>query len=846
MSGRYPSTKLGRSVGFESRTLELPIAITLERSADVLAYFDQAPVITIRTRRRDGRRQSWTHRTDFLAVYRNGRTVLVEGKRLAAIAAKNEAFPDYYVAEDGRWRCPPAEEGAREFGIEYEVWTEEQFPSMELRNILFLDGYLKGNSKAFDGDIARLQDYLTSRGAVTLDAAVCDLEGEVSVDAIYAAIARGAVACDLRAAPLSHQSQCRVFRDESTLTAFTLVESRSINDRSLVAARTVDIAPGDEIVWSGAQWRCVSVSGNELLWSRGNTVQPMTFGAFVQLLRTGEISRTQGEAPSRVSGEVSRLLGAASQAHLEKANATMARISPYLDGKLKSPQSRTLRRYLERYREALALHGNGYVGLLPRYDGNANRPSRMHSKTLQITSKWVRERYLDPSRPSKKAVYALITYDCDQEGCPRPSYSWFCRVIDGMQRYERELARRGRRGAYTYEPRQIAEDGAAVPYAERAFQHTHIDHTEIDLVSLTDESGDATRLWLTALICSYTRRVLAFVLSVEPPSYRSVLRVFRECVKRHNRLPDTVVVDGGKELQCIWFETMCSLYHVNVIRRPCAKPRFGAEMERLFGTSNANLLHFLRGNTQNLRTPRTMVKATDPFRLAVWRTDALSSLVARYFYETYDQLTHSTLLRSPRDVFEESQHKFGMARHRYIENDELFHILTSATTRSGKAKVQPDGVVIGYLYYNASALQRHLGKSVPVRYDPFDLSVAWAQVDGAWTRIRSKHGALLVHYSEHQVLALTEQWRQRRGEVKRERLTDLTLVELLNDAMATEAQLVRDRTDVKPTTKPMTDAIRAGSAPSNRPAAETIFPDTPPISLAANCFTDTELLETFE
>jgi transposase InsO family protein len=59
----------------------------------------------------------------------------------------------------------------------------------------------------------------------------------------------------------------------------------------------------------------------------------------------------------------------------------------------------------------------------------------------------------------------------------------------------------------------------------------------------------------------------------------------RDCVQRHGRLPDEIVVDGGKEFQSVWFEVFCKIYAITITRRPPVKPRFGSQIEQLFGHS---------------------------------------------------------------------------------------------------------------------------------------------------------------------------------------------------------------------------------------------------------------------
>jgi hypothetical protein len=64
------------------------------------------------------------------------------------------------------------------------------------------------------------------------------------------------------------------------------------------------------------------------------------------------------------------------------------------------------------------------------------------------------------------------------------------------------------------------------------------------------------------MVDAFSRRVLAFTLIYDPPSYRSCMLVLRDCVRRHQRLPQNVVVDGGVEFGSIYFETLLARYGV--------------------------------------------------------------------------------------------------------------------------------------------------------------------------------------------------------------------------------------------------------------------------------------------
>src|SRR6185437_10710837 len=110
----------------------------------------------------------------------------------------------------------------------------------------------------------------------------------------------------------------------------------------------------------------------------------------------------------------------------------------------------------------------------------------------------------------------------------------------------------------------------------------HIDHTELDVQLVDSRTGQPTgRPWATLMVDAFSRRVLAVYLTFDSPSYRSCMMVIRECVHRHHRLPECVVVDWGAEFESVYFETLLARYEVNKATRPKAKPRFRLGTSRL-------------------------------------------------------------------------------------------------------------------------------------------------------------------------------------------------------------------------------------------------------------------------
>ncbi len=797
-AGRFPSRKLGRSIGFESSTLEYPTALNKELDRRCLALLDQGPSIRVRARSQN-RWVSYWHKPDFVCV-EEGRVVLIECKSLEGIEKKNATNPGFFVFEGGQWICPTAIEEAKQYGFDYEVWTELMFTDVELRNAMIVDAYLCGSTHVYDRQVEILQRHMESHGAGKTSLQLLEeLNGEITVDGVYAAIARGAVAFDLRSGLLTTHSTCQIFRDWTTLRAHQNALAKPLIEQQRIDIGGVDVRVGTQVMWNAVRWRCMSMADNKIVLAPNADIQPVPIAAyqplplsiFLMMVRSSEMTIVDPTPRDAVSDKVASMIQSAKKDALEEANRRYVLIIGYLARDAEPPQSRTIRRYIESYRRALAQLGNGYVGLLPRWSDSGNSEVRIAGPVMRTVQQFINDEYLTPEKPSALAVYRRIVESLEADGYIAPSYRWFCRLIKAMPIYETMLARTGRKGAYKYEPRVVCVDRNARPVAERAFEMAHIDHTKIDVVTTTE--GEPVRLWLTVMLCSATRRVLAWALSFEPPSYRQVMLVMRDCVKRHNRLPEIIMVDGGKEFHSVWFETVCALYHVVVRRRPKSKARFGVEMERFFGTANTSLFHTLIGNTQNTRNVRQMTPEVDPYRRAIWTVSHLKSLIEQFFFEDYDQKLHTTLLMSPRHASANSQALHGSSPHRFLSYDETFLILTSSTTRKGKAQVQPDGVKINYLYFNHPSLRPHIGTSLPVRFDPFNIANAWAQLNGAWVKLTSRYASVLVNHSEHDVAVVTAAWRARRSEVEKEVLTDPPLIRLLHDIDTQEEWLTQQQ-----------------------------------------------------
>ncbi len=335
-------------------------------------------------------------------------------------------------------------------------------------------------------------------------------------------------------------------------------------------------------------------------------------------------------------------------------------------------------------------------------------------------------------------------------------------------------------------------------HGERPFALAHLDHTELDIVLVSSLTGKPLgKPWATFLTDAYSRRILACYLTYDPPSYRSVMMALRICVQRHQRLPQECFVDRGPEFGSVYFETLLTRYFVTKKDRPTAHPRMGSVIERLFGTTTTQLLHQLSGNTQATKHPRQMTREVDPQHLAVWTLERFSARLCQYAYEVYDQMDHPALGQSPREAFAQGIQLAGMRTHRLIPYSEEFLILTCPTTRTRYAKLDAArGVVVNGLryYHPLMRFSREAGKRVEVRYDPFDMSLAYAFVDGQWLTCTADAFLQVQGRSEREWELILDEWREQQRVHGRKRVSvDSSLLATFLEEVLTEEALLSQR-----------------------------------------------------
>ncbi|SRR6266508_2792493 len=730
VSVRYPSRKMRAIIQAESHRVELAGVYEYEHDQQTLEFYDQPPAIKLVYQARSARHVGVWHTPDYFVI-RSDAIGWEEWKTEVELERLAEMMPHRYGRDEvGRWRCPPGERFAEPFGLFYRLRSSAEIDWVFQRNLRFLEDYLGVDRLATAGHGAEvILAVVEQQPGVQLDDLVMQM-GETCIDDIYTLIATNRLYVDLRAAPLAEPERVRLFRDADIARACTLV---------------------------GAQ---------------PTTVPSVRTEAYEQLAR-------------------------ASPTDLREANRRYAIIATILTGMAAEPGAvpdRTIRRWLARWHTADQIYGCGYVGLLPKWSQRGNRERKLPEATVSLMDDIVAADYETLKQKRKFAVYVALVRACEERGLVAPSYKTFTKAANRRPRQEQIAKRQGPRAGVQAAPFYWELSLTTPRHGDRPFELGHLDHTQLDVELVCSRTGrNLGRPWVTFLSDAFSRRLLAVCLTFDPPSYRACMLALRECVRRHQRLPEAVVVDGGPEFQSVYFETLLARYGCAKKTRPGGRPRFGSVCERLFGTTNTRFVHTLAGNTQLVRLGRQVTRAVNPKRLALWTLGALARRLSEWAYDVYDSLDHQALGQSPGEAFASGLQVGGQRPQRHIPYDEHFRMLTLPTTHRGTAKLQPGrGVKLNYLYYWSDAFidPDAEGTQVPVRYEPFDAGVAYAYVKKHWVRCISEHHARFDGRSEREIqLASAELRRRQQRHGQRLRITARQLADFLASLEAEEVVL---------------------------------------------------------
>ncbi len=728
----YPSKKMQCIIKAESAKVEFPFLLQAEYSQEILEVWDQPPSIALKYLDKRGHLQRPLHTADYF-LFRYGSAGWVECKPAQELNRLAQVQPNRYVRdEQGIWHCPPGEAFAAPYGLTYQVWASDQVNWAAQDNTLYLEDYYQDLEHLVVPEQAldRLQQLVDEHPGITL-ADLRAVAHDIPADFINITIAKHALCVDLTTHWLSEPWHTPVFRTRHQARAYAQPKIQSPVSSELAA----EITPG------------ITPEGRELLERASDT------DLATALFRNRIIH------PEHYDDE--------EQAQLVKDRAAVP--------------VRTRQYWQQLYRAGETQYGSGFLGLLPRYH-NCGGNRQISAEVIALIHRVLETHYDTVVQKPKRGAYGEYLKRSEELHLqPVSQWTFYLEAKRHKTVYEQTLVRAGTRAAYPFKDYVREPEKTLLRHGNYAWSLAHLDHTELDLMLCDSRTGQLLgKCWLTLLILSHPRRIAAYYLTFDPPSYRSCMMTLRLCVKRYGRLPTAIVVDGGPEFQSVYFEQLLALYRVRKHQRPASEPRFGSPQERLFGSMETEFLYHLLGNTQATAQPRLMTKTTDPRRHAVWTLPAMAARVQQWADEEYELIRHPALGMTPRAAYDLSIKQDGARTHKHIAYDETFLKATLPSTQKGVAKVTPGvGIRMNHLDYWCEAMRDPAveGTQVKVRYEPFDVSVGYAYIDGRWRTCDCPYTEF-AGCSERELQLLAEELRKRNRITHGREQTEITQKQL--------------------------------------------------------------------
>lgn len=767
----YISKKMRRRLVLESRSVEFQAAVRYENSKEVLEYFAQPVALDLNlTNTLSGRPYRQQHTPDFL-VLTPDQIFLDEWReepRLQGLMAKR---PGRYIKDSSGWRFPALEDHLAEIGIRYRLRSADELPRQYISNLNFLSDYLDENHPVVDVSAG------VSLRAIMLGAAVIPLIDLVTrasepgsgftTDDIYKSIAGGQLVFDLDRDSIADTERARVYRDPESLAFLRRIEDAP--DGAHLDRLDTTIAVGALVNYDGLQYEIALLGKDKILLKGSKHTSEVTLDAVRHLQAEGRLTLHNPRCSEPIAPiqegvlpgpeKMDRILKRMEWLQLAQVNPSQVPVS-----------GRTLARYRSEIKKAGDRVLDQHLALGDRYARCGNRDRKIPDELIKIIERVIESKYNTPTCPNKHAAFLELQIECQKVPIKPCSERTFLKEI---RRLSSTQKRQGKRIAYQQQPIVDYLRWKEPLQGVRPFEFVHVDHTPLEILAKSPEEKESLGgVWLSLAIDAATRVVLGFYVTFDYPSYRSTMMVIRDIVRRHGRMPEMLIVDNGPDFRSSHLKRLCEITGCHLRYRPGGEPRFGAVLERLFGTLHTQLIHRMSGNTQIYKQHRSMTKSIRPENFVEWTLPSLHGAIQDFCERIYGTENHPALGGPPLQYFTHRMNETGARKLRLVAFDRVFKIETCPAPKDRSTRIV-DGIrgvkINNFWYWNDALHTPNLeGKQVSVRVDPWDPGVVFVLVGKVWLECISKFKALLSGQTEVELRYALDALRKKHGISKKD------------------------------------------------------------------------------
>lgn len=753
------SRKMARDIWTESRNIEFAAAVDHEFQSEVLEYYAQPCKLNLElVDDATGEIRDIVHFPDFLVITKDGFT-LQEWKSEQRLIRLAERYPYRYQQDsDGRWGSIQIERQLAELGIRYRVCSDTTMPGIRVENYLHLADYFHPAAEPCpESVLERIRSIVQEHGAVYLNE-LFSQPHQLNADEVYAAIAARQVEVDLDRESLHSPRRFRIYRD--AIAREFLAEQSTLPRAAGHESFVLDISPGAVFQYEEQELTISLVSEKEVVFTAQD-------GATRSLSRDWlQTAFDKGQVKPLKTADVPTLdIARFSETELKTALQRKAVLESAVGG---AASDRTLRRWVARQSVARGNGSNEVLALVPKTSARGNRVPRLSDDQVAMLERIYEQEWRSHTAQNYTSCHRKLKVACDIENVKCPSLPTLIRFIKLRQQPQDVRARHGKRMAYQLSEFVDVLSADTPVHGSRPFQYVHIDHTQLDIELISSRTGKPLgRPWLTLVLDAWSRRILAIYLTFAPPSYVSVMMATRDMVRRFGRLPETIVVDNGRDFISANFESFLMAMGVNLRLRPAGQPRHGAVLERMFGRLHTEYIHNLAGNTKATKNVRMTTGKHLPVNFAEWTLEALYAGIDYWAFDFYDNHVHPVLGCSPREAFLRGLREGGARPMRQILFNQDFLIATCPMAeRCGVRQVHPQtGVKVNDEFYWSPEFRdpRVAGQRLVVRYDPWDMTSVYVRVKDRWVHARCRRLVGLGQLTEDELKVYSAEFDRKVG-----------------------------------------------------------------------------------
>jgi len=382
-----------------------------------------------------------------------------------------------------------------------------------------------------------------------------------------------------------------------------------------------------------------------------------------------------------------------------------------------------------RWKKQFEQSGRNLISLIGHANKRGNRSYRFDESTEKLIKKAL-DVYLTIEKPNIMTAYKQLRLYQWQHNNKHtnqidiPSYDTFRKRVQALDKHLVTEKRFGKRIA---DLRYKAYKKGST--ASRPLELVEIDHTPVDLMVVDEESRiPLGRPTLTTLIDKFSRMVLGFYVSFTPPSTLSVIECLRHAILPKDGLkelypslnnnwpahgiPETIVVDNGKEFLSSDFTEICKSLGINILRSPVKNPTYKGAVERHFRAVADDLLKNKPGKTFSNIFEKGEY---DPKKQAVISLNSLVEIIHLWIVDQINDTPNRSINTTPRRKWDSAISLYPARLPKSIASFNLS--LGKITTR----KIQHYGIDFEGLRYNSdelSLLRRQYSDRVTIKYDP--------------------------------------------------------------------------------------------------------------------------------